>query len=73
LEKLYECVAEVEDEHATEAVQLSWPVMEIFDALVDLGDLLAVLQYMMPTRPLMDLSAAMRHKRSYDTRCSVTN
>jgi hypothetical protein len=30
-------VAEVEDEHATEAEQLSWSVREISDALVDLG------------------------------------
>jgi hypothetical protein len=37
LEKLRESVAGVEDERAVEAVQPSWSVMEISDALVDLG------------------------------------
>jgi hypothetical protein len=37
LEELHERVARVENEHATKAVQLSWPVMKISDALVDLG------------------------------------
>jgi hypothetical protein len=37
LEELCECVAGVESERAAEAVQLSWSVMEISDALVDLG------------------------------------
>jgi hypothetical protein len=37
LEKLRERVAGVENKRATEAVQLSRSVMEIFDALVDLG------------------------------------
>jgi hypothetical protein len=37
LKKLHERVAWIEDEHATEAVQLSWSVMAISDALVDLG------------------------------------
>jgi hypothetical protein len=37
LEKLRKHVARVEDEHAVEAVQLSWSVMEIYDALVDLS------------------------------------
>jgi hypothetical protein len=37
LEKLHECVARVEDECAVEAVQLSRSVMEISNALVDVG------------------------------------
>jgi hypothetical protein len=37
LEKLRRRVAGVESECVTEAMQLSWSVMEIFDALVDLG------------------------------------
>jgi hypothetical protein len=37
MEKLHEHVARVKDECAIEAVQLSWSVMEISDALVDLG------------------------------------
>jgi hypothetical protein len=37
LEELHERVARVENEHTTKAMQLSWPVMKIFDALVDLG------------------------------------
>jgi hypothetical protein len=37
LEELHGRVASVESEHATEAVQLSWSVLEISDALVDLG------------------------------------
>jgi hypothetical protein len=35
------------------------------------GDLLIVLWYMMPTRPLLDLSAVGRHTESSDTLCSV--
>jgi hypothetical protein len=35
------------------------------------GDWLAVLQYMMATRPLLDLSATVWHTRSSDTLCSV--
>jgi hypothetical protein len=35
--KLRDCVAGVEEEHVVEAVQLSRSVMEISDALVDLG------------------------------------
>jgi hypothetical protein len=37
LEELRRRVAGVESECVTEVVQLSWSVMEIFDALVDLG------------------------------------
>jgi hypothetical protein len=37
LEELHERVAEVENEHAAEAMQLSRSVMEISDALIDLG------------------------------------
>jgi hypothetical protein len=37
LEELCEHVIEVESEHATEAMQLSRSVIEISDALVDLG------------------------------------
>jgi hypothetical protein len=37
LEGLCERVAEVENERAAEVVQLSWLIMEISDALVDLG------------------------------------
>jgi hypothetical protein len=37
LEELCECVAGVENERAAEAVQLSRSIMEISDALVDLG------------------------------------
>jgi hypothetical protein len=37
LEELRECMAGVENECAAEAVQLSQSVMEISDALVDLG------------------------------------
>jgi hypothetical protein len=37
LEELRERMARVENEHAVEGVQLSWSVMEIFDALVDKG------------------------------------
>jgi hypothetical protein len=37
LEKLHERVDGVEDERVTEAVQLSWSVMEISNALVNLG------------------------------------
>jgi hypothetical protein len=37
LEELRERMAGVENEFATEAMQLSWSVMEISDALVDLG------------------------------------
>jgi hypothetical protein len=37
LEKLHERVDGVEDERVTEAVQLSWLVMEISNALVNLG------------------------------------
>jgi hypothetical protein len=36
-ERLCKCVAGVEDKRAAEAVQLSWSVMEISDALVDRG------------------------------------
>jgi hypothetical protein len=36
LEKFCECVAEDKDERAAEAVQLSWSVMEISNALIDL-------------------------------------
>jgi hypothetical protein len=35
LGKLHERVAEVEDDHAVEAKQLSWSTMEISNALVD--------------------------------------
>jgi hypothetical protein len=37
MEKLHEHVARVKDERTVEAVQLSWSIMEISDALVDLG------------------------------------
>jgi hypothetical protein len=37
LEELHECMVGVESERTTEAVQLSWSVMEISDALVNLG------------------------------------
>jgi hypothetical protein len=37
LEELHERVARVESERAIEAMQLSWSVMEISDALVNLG------------------------------------
>jgi hypothetical protein len=37
LEELHERVAGVESERVAEAMQLSWSVMEISDALVDLG------------------------------------
>jgi hypothetical protein len=37
LEELRKCLVGVENERAIEVVQLSWSVMEIFDALVDLG------------------------------------
>jgi hypothetical protein len=37
LEELREHVIEVESEHAAKAMQLSWSVVEISDALVDLG------------------------------------
>jgi hypothetical protein len=37
LEELCERVAGVESKRAAEAVQLSWSVMKISDALVDLG------------------------------------
>jgi hypothetical protein len=37
IEEHCECVAGVENECITEAVHLSWSVMEIFDALVNLG------------------------------------
>jgi hypothetical protein len=37
------------------------------------GDLLAVLRYTMPTRPLLDLSATMWHTEYSDTLCSVTS
>jgi hypothetical protein len=35
------------------------------------GDRMAVLWYMMPTRPLLDLLAAMQDTMSFDTRCNV--
>jgi hypothetical protein len=37
LEELHLRMAGIEDECATEAVRLSWLVMEIYDALIDLG------------------------------------
>jgi hypothetical protein len=37
------------------------------------GDRLAVLRYMMPTRPLLELLAVVRHTVSSDTQCSVTD
>jgi hypothetical protein len=37
------------------------------------GDQLAVLRYMMPTKPLLDLSAAVWHTVSSDTQYSVTD
>jgi hypothetical protein len=37
LEELHEGMAGVVNEHAVEAMQLSWSVMEIFVGLVDLG------------------------------------
>jgi hypothetical protein len=37
------------------------------------GDLLAVLQCKMPTRPLLDLSATGQHIKSSGTLCSVTH
>jgi hypothetical protein len=37
LEELHERVAGVDNEHAIEVVQLSWSIMEISDALVNLG------------------------------------
>jgi hypothetical protein len=37
------------------------------------GDRLVVLQYMMLTKPLLDLSAVVHHTGSFDTRCSVTD
>jgi hypothetical protein len=37
LEELHGHMAGVESECAIEAVQLSWPIIEISDALVDLG------------------------------------
>jgi hypothetical protein len=38
-----------------------------------LGDLLAVLRYMMPIRPVLDLSIVVRYTESSDTLCSVTD
>jgi hypothetical protein len=35
------------------------------------GDLLAVLRYTMPTLPLLDLLATVRHTESFGTLCSV--
>jgi hypothetical protein len=37
LEELHERVVGVENEHTAEVMQLSWSVIEISDALVDLG------------------------------------
>jgi hypothetical protein len=37
------------------------------------GDLLAVMRYTMPTRPLLDLSATEHHTESSATLCSVTD
>jgi hypothetical protein len=37
------------------------------------GDLLAVMRYTMPTRPLLDLSATEQHTESSATLCSVTD
>jgi hypothetical protein len=37
------------------------------------GDLLAVLRYMMPTKPLLDLSAAVWHTESSNTLHIVTD
>jgi hypothetical protein len=37
LEELRECVAGVKSERVVEVVQLSWSIMEISEALVDLG------------------------------------
>jgi hypothetical protein len=37
------------------------------------GGRLAVLRYMMPTGPLLDLSTVVRHTVSSDTRCSVAD
>jgi hypothetical protein len=37
LEELYARIAVIEDEHATDTLGLSWLVMGISDALVDLG------------------------------------
>jgi hypothetical protein len=37
VEELHGCVAGIESERAIEAMQLSRSIMEIFDALIDLG------------------------------------
>jgi hypothetical protein len=49
LEKLCECVARVEDKSAAEAVQLSWSVVKISDARVDLS-----------VFPIWDISAKLK-------------
>jgi hypothetical protein len=66
LEELRECGATVENEHATEAVQLLLSVMEISDAVVDLG---VFLIWDIPPQPrsaqdvLMAASLVLEHLR----------
>jgi chemotaxis protein histidine kinase CheA len=57
LENLYERVAEVEDECATKAEQLSRSVREISDALVDLG-MLPIWDIPVQPRSAQDVLAA---------------
>jgi hypothetical protein len=40
LDKVYVCVDQIADDHATEAEQLSWHVVQVVSVLIDLGLLL---------------------------------